>query len=94
LHVTTERDNETGRQQTLNAHIQFATNLGAHIVHLTGSSVATATAAFVKEQRITQAIFGRSALHGIKKYLYYLAIGKFMSEAPHVDLHIITQDAE
>lgn len=94
LHVASERDNEAERQQTLNAHIQFATNLGAHIVHLTGSSVAAATAAFVKEQRITQAIFGRSALHGIRKYLYYLAIGKFMSEAPHVDLHIITQDAE
>ena len=94
LHVTSVRDNEAERQQTLNAHIQFATNLGAHIVHLTGSSVATATAVFVKEQRITQAIFGRSALHGIKKYLYYLAIGKFMSEAPHVDLHIITQDVE
>ncbi len=94
LHVASERDNEAERKQTLNAHIQFATNLGAQIVHLTGSSVATATAAFVKQQRITQAIFGRSALHGIKKYLYYLAIGKFMSEAPHVDLHIITQDAE
>ena len=94
LHVASERDSEPQRQQTLSAHIQFATNLGAHIVHLTGSSVAMATAAFVKEQRITQAIFGRSALRGIKKYMYYLAIGKFMSEAPHVDLHIVTQDAE
>jgi two-component system sensor histidine kinase KdpD len=94
LHVTSDRDAETERRQTLDAHIQFATNLGANIVHLTGNSVASATAAFVKDQRITQAIFGRSALHGFKKYLYYLAIGKFMSEAPHVDLHIITQDTQ
>ncbi|NUQ27607.1 MAG: histidine kinase [Acidobacteriaceae bacterium] len=93
LHVDSERDKEPERKKTLVSHIQFATNLGATVVHLTGSSVASATAAFVKEQRITQALFGRSALHGLKKYLYYLAIQKFMSEAPHVDLHIITQES-
>jgi two-component system sensor histidine kinase KdpD len=92
LHVASQRDTEGQRKQTLEAHIQFAQNLGANIVHLTGSSVAMATAAYVKEQRITQAIFGRSALRGFKKYMYYLAIGKFMSEAPHVDLHVITQE--
>jgi two-component system sensor histidine kinase KdpD len=32
-------------------------------------------------------------LHDLKKYLYFLAIQKFMSEAPHVDLHIITQES-
>lgn len=93
LHVATERDNEPERKRTLEAHVQFAANLGAHVVHLTGKSIPSATAAFVTEQRITQAIFGRSALHGFKKYLYYLAIQQFMSEAPHVDLHIITQEA-
>jgi two-component system sensor histidine kinase KdpD len=94
LHVASQRDTEGQRKQTLEAHIQFAQNLGANIVHLTGSSVAMATAAYVKEQRITQAIFGRSALRGFRKYMYYLAIGKFMSEAPHVDLHVITQEPE
>lgn len=94
VHVETPRDADGQRKQTLDAHIQFARNLGANIVLLTGSSVASATAAYVKEQRITQAIFGRSALRGIKRYMYYLAIGKFMSEAPHVDLHVITQDSE
>lgn len=94
LHLTNDRDNEPERRKTLDAHLQFAMNLGANIVHLTGKSVASATAAYVTEHRITQAIFGRSALHGLKKYLYYLAIQKFMSEAPHVDLHIITQDTQ
>lgn len=94
IHVATARDEEGQRKQTLDAHLQFARNLGANIVTLTGSSVATATATYVKEQRITQAIFGRSALRGIKRYMYYLAIGKFMSEAPHVDLHVITQEPE
>ncbi|WP_263408685.1 universal stress protein [Terriglobus tenax] len=93
LHVDNERDKTPERAKILESHIQFANNLGATVVHLSGSSVASATAAFVKEQRITQALFGRSALHGLKKYLYYLAIQKFMSEAPHVDLHIITQES-
>lgn len=92
LHVTNDRDEEPARKKTLESHIQFANNLGASVVHLTGSSVASVTAAFVTEHRITQALFGRSALHGLKKYLYFLAIQKFMSEAPHVDLHIITQE--
>jgi two-component system sensor histidine kinase KdpD len=94
LHVTTDRDKEPRRQKTLEAHLQFAINVGAHVVQLEGKSIPSLTAAFVTEHRITQALFGRSALHGLKKYLYYLAIQRFMSEAPHVDLHIITQEAK
>ena len=92
LHVMSERDAEPQRKRTLESSLQFATNLGASIVNLTGSDTARATAAFVRENRITQAIVGRSALHGLRKYMYYLAIQKFMSEAPHVDLHIVTQE--
>lgn len=92
VHVKRPQDEDPARQQTLASHIQFATNLGGNVVELTGSSVASATANYVTENRITQVIFGRSALHGIKKYLYHLAIQKFMAEAPHVDLHIVTQD--
>src|SRR3984957_17507408 len=92
LHVATDRDLTPERKRTLDAHLQFAANLGAQIIHLSGRSVPSVTAAFVIENRITQAIFGRSALHGLKKYLYYLAIQRFMSEAPHVDLHIVTQE--
>ena len=92
VHVDSDRDDDPERRHTLDAHIQFARNLGAEVVHLQGSSVASATAGFVCEQRITQIIFGRSALHGIRKYLYHFAIQKFMTEAPHVDLHIVTQE--
>ena len=92
LHVYSERDQNPERKRTLDSSLQFATNLGATVVHLTGSDTARVTAAYIREQRITQAIVGRSALHGIRKYLYYLAIQKFMSEAPHVDLHIVTQE--
>ena len=93
LHLDTERDREPAALRTLEENLQFATNLGAKIVHLKGSNVAVATAAFATENRVTQAIFGRSALTGLKKYLYFLAIQQFAAAAPHVDLHIVTQEA-
>ena len=92
LHVESERDHQPERKRTLESSLQLAKNLGATIVRLTGSDTARVTAAYIREHRITQAIVGRSALHGMRKYLYYLAIQKFMSEAPHVDLHIVTQE--
>jgi two-component system sensor histidine kinase KdpD len=92
VHVQNGKDESPERKRSLEDSLQFARNLGAHVVPLTGTSIPSATAAFVTEHRITQAIFGRSALHGLRKYLYYRAIQRFMSEAPHVDLHIITQD--
>jgi two-component system, OmpR family, sensor histidine kinase KdpD len=93
LHVASARDEEPERKRTLESSLQFAMNLGASTVSLTGSDTARVTAGFVREHRITQAIVGRTALHGLRKYLYYLAIQKFMSEAPHVDLHIVSQES-
>lgn len=93
LHLDTVRDGETESARFLQENFEFAANLGARIVHLTGNNVALATAAFATEHRITQAIFGRSALTGLKKYLYFRAIQQFAAAAPHVDLHIITQEA-
>jgi two-component system, OmpR family, sensor histidine kinase KdpD len=92
LHVESERDHHPERKRTLESSLQLAKNLGATIVKLAGSDTARVTAAYIREHRITQAIVGRSALHGMRKYLYYLAIQKFMSEAPNVDLHIVTQE--
>lgn len=92
LHVASNRDREPERKRTLESSLQFATNLGAQIVSLAGSDTARISAAYIREHRITQAIMGRSAVRGLRSYLYYLAIQKFMSEAPHVDLHIVTQD--
>jgi len=92
LHVSSNRDESPERKRTLESSLQFARNLGAHVVPLSGGDTAHATATFVRDNRITQAIVGRSAVHGLRSYLYYLAIQKFMSEAPHVDLHIVTQE--
>lgn len=92
LYVKREQDNEPDRQRSLQANMQFATNLNGNVVHLSGSSIAGATAEFALQHRITQVIFGRSALKGLKKYLYLFAIQQFMSAAPHCDVHIVTQE--
>ena len=92
VHVWSEKDAQPERARILEGHLQFARNLGAQIVELKGKNIPSTTAGFVSQNRITQAIFGRSSLVGLKKWMYYLAIQRFMSEAPHVDLHIVTQD--
>jgi two-component system sensor histidine kinase KdpD len=76
----------------LESSLSFATHLGAQIITLPAGDTARTTAAYIREQRITQAIVGRSATHGLRSYLYYYALQKFMAEAPHVDLHIVTQE--
>ena len=92
LHVPRERDAGDERRRTLEASLQLAANLGAQIVTLAGKDTARTTAAYIKTNRITQAIVGRSATHGLRSYLYFLALQRFMAEAPHVDLHIVTQE--
>lgn len=93
LHVGSERDKDPERRRILESSFQFARNLGASVIELTGTDTPRTTAAFIRENRITQALVGRSATHGLRSYFYYLAIQKFMSEAPHVDLHIVTQES-
>jgi two-component system sensor histidine kinase KdpD len=80
------------RKRSLEANIHFAENLGARVVTLHNRSVARATSEYVSRERITQVIFGRSAVKGLKTYLYYFAIQRFMTGAPHADLHIVTQE--
>jgi two-component system sensor histidine kinase KdpD len=92
LHLDTERDRPADAARTLEDNLEFATNLGARVVRLKGTTVAESTAEFCRENRITQIIFGRSALAGLKKYLYFREIARFVTAAPHVDLHIVTQE--
>ena len=94
LYVETEADMPESRRRSLEGNIQFAENVGARVVRLKGSSVPEVTAEYISKNRITQVIFGRSAIKGWRKYLYYRALGKFMSEAPHVDVHVVTQQAK
>ena len=95
VHVDLERDgDEKDEEKSLTSNLQFAENLGAKPVRLKGAHVAEVMAQFVREKHITQVIFGRSATEGWRKLLYMNAINRFLNDAPAVDVHIVTQDAD
>jgi two-component system, OmpR family, sensor histidine kinase KdpD len=94
LHIETDRDREKSEQSTLDANLQFARNLNAQVFIVKGKNIADTAAQFVREKRITHVIFGRTAVSGLRKYLYYWAIQHFLRESPNVDVHIVTQHTE
>jgi two-component system, OmpR family, sensor histidine kinase KdpD len=93
VYVDLGQDASDRNQKSLAANIQFSENVGAQIVKLKGKTVAEVVAEFVREKHITQVVFGRSATSGLKRYLYFSAIHKFLRDAPPVDVHIVTQEA-
>jgi two-component system sensor histidine kinase KdpD len=94
IHVDFETDHNAQQEKSLEANLQFAESLGAKAVRLKGASVADAVAKFVREKHVTQVIFGGSAIEGWRKLRYLNAINKFLSEAPAVDVHIVTQEPD
>lgn len=90
LHVKQEESEE--ERKALDSCYRFARDLGGEIVELNGRDSARVSGAYMRENRITQAIVGRSAVHGWRSYLYFHALQKLMAEAPNVDLHIVTQE--
>jgi two-component system sensor histidine kinase KdpD len=92
IHVETGKGRTGDRSRSLQANVSFAENLGAKAIQLKGNIVSTTVAEFVREHKITQVIFGRSAVHGLRKYLYLAAMNRFLANAPSVDVHIVTQE--
>jgi two-component system sensor histidine kinase KdpD len=92
VHVERGDQRTEERSRALAANIRFAENLGARVIQMEGSIIATTVAKFVREHKITQIIFGRSASTGWRKYLYLLAMNRFLANAPSVDVHIVTQE--
>jgi two-component system sensor histidine kinase KdpD len=92
FYIDVGRDTAPEDQKTLNENIRFSENLGARVMRTKGKSVASEVAKFVRENHITQVIFGRSARTGWQKYLYLSAIHRFLRDAPTVDVHIVTQE--
>jgi two-component system sensor histidine kinase KdpD len=93
IHVERGDDGRTeDRNRALAANKRFAENLGAKVVQVKGAIVATTVAKFVREHKITQVIFGRSASSGWRKYLYLAAMNRFLANAANVDVHIVTQE--
>jgi two-component system sensor histidine kinase KdpD len=93
VHVETGKSRTGDRTRALAANIRFAENLGAKVMQIKGKAVSITVAEFVHEHKITQVIFGRSAVHGWRKYLYFAAMNRFLANAPVVDVHIVTQDS-
>jgi two-component system sensor histidine kinase KdpD len=94
VYVNTGEKLRDADQKSLDANLTFAEDLAGTVVRLQGRNIADAVAQFVREKHITQVIFGRSADQGIKKYLYLSAVNRFLREAPAVDVHIVTQEAD
>jgi two-component system sensor histidine kinase KdpD len=80
-------------EKSLEANMRFAESLGAKTVRVKGKSVAEGAATFVRDKKVTQVIFGRSARDGWRSLLYMHAINRFLADAPAVDVHIVTQDS-
>jgi two-component system sensor histidine kinase KdpD len=91
LHVEGDRELDEESRRALENNVQFAANLKAQVVRIKAKSVPLAAAQLVREKRITQVIFGRSQIKGLRKYFYYYAIQRFLSDVPTVDVHIVTQ---
>jgi two-component system sensor histidine kinase KdpD len=94
VYVDAGQDTTEQERKTLDANMQFAESLGATTARLKGKDVAKTVAAFVREKHITQVIFGRSAVDGWRKFAYMNAINRLLSEAPAVDVHIVTQEPD
>jgi two-component system sensor histidine kinase KdpD len=92
VHVDLDQDLQEEEKRSLAANIRFGENLGGRIIHLNGKDIAKAVAAFAREYKITQIIFGRSAVRGWQQYLYLNAIQRFLRNAPAVDVHIVNQE--
>jgi two-component system sensor histidine kinase KdpD len=90
VYVDTGVDNQGPGHKSLEANIRFAGDLGAKVVRIKGKNIADTMAAFAREKHVTQVIFGRAAVKGLRKLLYLSAIHRFLRDAPAVDVHIVT----
>ena len=93
VHVEREKGRPEERNRSLASNIRFAENLGAKVFQVKGADVAKAVGQFARDHKITQMIFGRSAVKGWHQYLYLNAVQKLLRHAPNVDVHIVTQEA-
>jgi len=94
IYVDTGADGTEKDRKSLAANIQFADDLGARVIRVRGRNIADAVARVAREKRITQVIFGRSAVKGLRKFLYLSAVHRFLRQAPAVDVHIVTHEGD
>lgn len=94
VYVDAGQDTAEQARKTRDANLQFAESLGATAIRLKGGDVARTIAGFIRERHITQVIFGRSAVDGVRKLRYLTAMNRLLRDAPAVDVHIVTQEPD
>src|ERR1700758_2262800 len=80
VHVDLNHGHDERGENALEANLKFAESVGAKPVRLKGDNVADATAKFVREKHVTQVIFGRTAVEGLRKLLFLNAINRFLRD--------------
>jgi two-component system, OmpR family, sensor histidine kinase KdpD len=90
VHVDNGTETQGPKYKSLEANVRFAGDLGAKVVRIKGKSIADTMAAFAREKHVTQVIFGRADVTGLRKLFYLWAIHRFLRDAPAVDVHIVT----
>ena len=73
-------------QRTLVQNIQLAQSMGADVVKLTGTDVATALVTFAREKGVTLLIVGQSRRSGVRHLLQGSVVQKLVSNADGMDV--------
>jgi two-component system sensor histidine kinase KdpD len=85
---------DTASLRSLADNINLAKELGASVVRLEGDDVPEVLARFVRERRITHAVFGRSRVPAWRERLRGSVIDRFMRLAPEVDVVVVGTPTE
>jgi len=80
---------DTASLRSLADNINLAKELGANVVRLEGDDIPDALARFVRERRITHAVFGRSRVPAWRERLMGSVIDRFMRLVPEVDVVVV-----
>jgi two-component system sensor histidine kinase KdpD len=75
----------------LDANLRLAEDLGAAVVHLEGRDIASAIAAHVRAEHITQVIVGHSDRSRWQRLMRGSVIERLLQLLPDVDLHVIAE---
>jgi two-component system sensor histidine kinase KdpD len=90
VYVNAGRDDGPANRRMLEESLRLAENLGARILQIKGKHVAEELGKVVKQEHITEVVFGHSTQSHWRKYLYLSPIHHFLRKRLPVDVHIVS----
>ncbi|MGD9893218.1 MAG: universal stress protein [Dehalococcoidia bacterium] len=90
-HVDTGEHLDAGERADLDANLRLAEDLGAAVVRLQERDIASAIAAYVRAEHVTQVIVGHSARPRWQTLLRGSVIERLLRLLPDVDVHVISE---